>query len=191
MDTAEMKKKIRKEVKEMVGKLDREYCRKADRAIFEYITGLSEYKRAGTIFCFVGTADEINTIPVIEDGIAKGKCVCAPVCTGRGIMEARRVSAIGALRKGSYGILEPGEDAPVILPETIDLAIVPCLSCTRDGKRLGYGGGFYDRYLEQTKALRAAICRERIMREDIPMEIFDIRMDLVVSENGAYGMEYT
>lgn len=184
MDILENKRGIRTAVKAKIQELDREYCCKADQAIFEYITGMPEYKQAKTIFCFVGTEGEINTMPVIEEAMANGKCVGAPVCTGPGLMEARRIRRTEDLMPGSFGLLEPGADAALILPEEIDLAVVPCLSCSHDGRRLGYGGGYYDRYLERTKALKVVICREWIMRQDIPMESHDKMMDVVVSESG-------
>lgn len=88
------------------------------------------------------------------------------------------------MEAGKYGILEPGAHASVIQPEEINLAIVPCMSCSHDGRRLGYGGGYYDRYLGRTQAVKAVICRERIMRADIPVEPHDQMMDMVISEKG-------
>ena len=88
------------------------------------------------------------------------------------------------MEAGKYGILEPGAETPVIQPEEINLAIVPCMSCSHDGRRLGYGGGYYDRYLVRTRAVKAVICRERIMRADIPVEPHDQLMDMVISEHG-------
>ena len=55
---------------------------------------------------------------------------------------------------------------------------------SHDGRRLGYGGGYYDRYLVRTRAVKAVICRERIMRADIPVEPHDQLMDMVISEHG-------
>ena len=88
------------------------------------------------------------------------------------------------MEAGKYGIMEPGAHAPVIQAEKIKLAIVPCMSCSHDGRRLGYGGGYYDRYLGRTRAVKAVICRERIMRADIPVEPHDQMMDMVISEKG-------
>lgn len=88
------------------------------------------------------------------------------------------------MEAGKYGIMEPGAHAPVIQAEEINLAIVPCMSCSHDGRRLGYGGGYYDRYLGRTRAVKAVICRERIMRADIPVEPHDQMMDMVISEKG-------
>jgi 5-formyltetrahydrofolate cyclo-ligase len=183
MDLEERKKALRQEIKAAAA-LDEGYTKEADLEIFSHVAGLLEYEQAGTLFCFVGTSGEIDTVPILEDALRKGKRVGVPKCTARGIMEVREIRSLGDLEAGKYGILEPGAEAPVIQPEEINLAIVPCMSCSHDGRRLGYGGGYYDRYLVRTRAVKAVICRERIMRADIPVEPHDQLMDMVISEHG-------
>lgn len=184
MALAEQKKKIRAEVKQYRRELPTEYCRQSDAAIVSLVTELDEFKRADVIFCFVGAAEEVNTMPVIQEAWRLGKRVGAPLCVHKGIMEVRRIFAGADLQAGAYGISEPKQGLPLIAPEEIQLVIVPCLSCSHDGKRLGYGGGYYDRYLPQVQALKAVLCRERLIRNDIPVDEHDLRMDLVISEAG-------
>ena len=148
------------------------------------MTGLPEFEQAGTLFCFVGTSGEIDTAPILEEALRLGKRVGVPRCIARGVMEVGEIRSLQDLEPGKYGILEPGVHAPVIQPEEISLAIVPCMSCSHDGRRLGYGGGYYDRYLDRTRAAKAVICRERVMRHDIPVEPHDQIMDMVISEDG-------
>lgn len=187
MNTSEDRKKaLRREIKEAVAALDKGYTREADLQIFRHVTGLPEYEQAGTLFCFAGTSSEIDTAPILEDALGQGKRVGVPKCTARGIMEVREIRSLRDLEAGKYGIMEPGAHTPVIQPEEIHLAIVPCMSCSHDGRRLGYGGGYYDRYLGRTRAVKAVICRERIMRADIPVEPHDQIMDMVISENGVW-----
>lgn len=181
---AERKKKLRCEIKDLTAGLSAEYRRMADGEIFDHIVSLPEYERAATVFCFVGTDSEIDTVPILTDAWKKGKRVCVPKCVGKGIMKAYQICELEDLKEGSYGILEPSEASDVILPEEIDLVLAPCLSCGSDGKRLGYGGGYYDRYLERVAAPKAALCRKRLMREDIPVDVHDFRMDMVICEDG-------
>ena len=186
MDAKEEKKILRKGLKERAAGLDGGYCRQADGAIFRQVISLPEYIESQVLFCYVGMEGEIDTRPVILDALERGKQVCVPLCTARGVMEARRIFGLGELKRGSFGILEPEPDAPFVSPEKIGLALIPCLSCTRDGRRLGYGGGYYDRFLPQTKCFRAVLCRERMMEDALPAEDHDERMDAVVTEAGAY-----
>ena len=99
------------------------------------------------------------------------------------------VSTEKELYPGAYGILEPKEDPErLIQPEAIDFAFIPCISCDRSGRRLGHGGGYYDRYLEKTHCVKAALCREELLVDEIPVEEHDLRMDFVISEKGCYKM---
>lgn len=191
MSLAEQKKKMRTEVKQYRRELPAEYCRQSDSAIFSLVTGLNAFKQADVIFCFVGTVEEVDTMPVIQEAWRLGKRVGVPLCVHKGIMEVREIFERADLQVGSYDILEPKQGLPVISPEEIELAIVPCLSCSHDGKRLGYGGGYYDRYLVRVRAPKAVVCREQLMRNDIPVDEYDLRMNLVISEDGVWRCEQT
>ncbi len=181
------KKRIRALVKEAVKALDREYSRQADEKIREAILSLPEYQKADTVFCFVSMDTEVDTHQLIQKMLKDGKRVAVPRCHGLGKMDAYEINSLEEdLKPGTWGILEPKESCAMISPEEFQLAIVPCCSCSHDGRRLGYGGGFYDRYLNKTEALRAIVCREKIMREDIPTEEHDLLMDLVISEEGIW-----
>lgn len=181
----QQKKQIRAEVKKAVSALDPDYCEAADRKIMENIISLSEYREAESIFCFVSMDTEVNTHPLIKQMLEDGKKVGVPRCLELGRMEAFRIQSMeDDLEPGTWGILEPEESCPKMDPASFQLAVVPCCTCSHDGSRLGYGGGFYDRYLNRSQAVRAIICREKIMREDIPVEDHDLKMDIVISEQG-------
>ena len=98
------------------------------------------------------------------------------------------IDSLEDLEDGSYGIQEPRNDAVRIQPEEIDLAVIPCCTCSQTGRRLGYGGGYYDRYLGRVAGVKAVICRDRIMRDDIPVEEHDQAVDMVISEAGIWRM---
>ena len=90
----------------------------------------------------------------------------------------------GRLRQGPYGIMEPDPDtAKFVEPEDIDVILVPMVAF--DGlHRLGYCGGYYDRYLAKTTCPTMLLCRHQLEREDIPTEPHDVRMDYIVTERG-------
>ncbi|MGL5437680.1 MAG: 5-formyltetrahydrofolate cyclo-ligase [Lachnospiraceae bacterium] len=180
------KKQLRQELIKQRGLLPDAYCKAADQAIAAHILELEAYQRANTIFCFVSTAEEITTLPVFEHAWANKKRTGVPLCTGKGVMEVREIKSMNDLLPGHYGIQEPSPEAPIIRPEEIDFVLVPCLSCSPDGRRLGYGGGFYDRYLSQVNAVKAVICRAKLIRIDIPIQPHDIYMDLVITEKGTH-----
>ena len=182
-DVKEQKKQKRKEIKQKIVQLDQEYCRKADQKIVEQILELKEFQQAETVFCYVSTETEVDTLPILKAVLKSGRRLGVPKCTEKGRMRVYEIHSLDELKTGAYGIMEPSEDCETMLsPEEIDFALIPCISCNGEGKRLGHGGGYYDRYLEQCPGVKAIVCRSRLMLPDIPVESHDIRMDLVVSE---------
>lgn len=183
MNVEEQKKQLRKKIRQNVEALSKSYCDRADAEIFQNVVSLSEYRTAEVIFCYVGTRREVNTLPILNHALAAGKRVCVPKCISKGLMEAYEIHGEGDLETGQYGIYEPKSTCVRIPPENIHLAIVPCMTCSMDGSRLGYGGGYYDRYLTGTDFPKIILCREALAEEEIPTDNHDIRMDVVITEN--------
>lgn len=176
------KKELRKRCIERMNALPQDYCREADEKIFSEILALPEYRSARTVFCFVGMQAEIRTAVLIEEMLRAGKQVAVPRCAGKGIMHAHVIRSLAELRPGTMGILEPSAEAPVVAPAALDLILLPCVSANRSGARLGYGGGFYDRYLPKSPAFRALLIRERMLSDEIPLEPHDQRVDALITE---------
>lgn len=181
------KKEIRRQIKKKTSKLTNEYKNDADKKILEYALEYKEYQKAGCVFCYVSTENETDTFPLLQDILESGKKLGVPKCTGKGIMQVYEIRSLDDLKPGAYGILEP-EDNPekLIDPKEIDFAWIPCISCDREGRRLGHGGGYYDRYLEKAHCVKAALCREELLVDNVPVSELDQRMDVVISENGYY-----
>lgn len=183
MNKTEKKKQIRKEIKAEILKLTEDYCSAASAEICCRVTELPEYKQAKTVFCFVGGFGEPDTMKFIRNALQDGKRVGVPLCMSDGIMEVREIKNPDTdLQTGAYGILEPAPLAALIAPEEIDFALLPCVTCDRSGNRLGHGKGYYDRYLAASKFPTCMICFDRLVREDIPMDVFDKRADVVITE---------
>lgn len=179
-----MKSKLRGEIAAMVKNLSPVYCREADEAICRVVLQSGVYQRARAIFCYVGADREIDTTSLLRAALRDGKVLAVPLCVERGIMEARRIQGLGDLVSGKYGILAPRLDCPVVEPSDFDLAVVPCCTGNAKGQRLGYGGGYYDRYLPRTSCPTMLLCRGCLVREDIPVEAHDLTMDYLVTEEG-------
>ena len=91
------------------------------------------------------------------------------------------------LRPGALGVLEPSPEQRIALtPESFDLVIVPGVAFDRFGGRLGYGKGYYDRFLDQTSAFRLALAFDFQLLETVPTEMHDVPMDGILTENGFY-----
>ncbi len=182
-DTPTKKKYLREEVLALRDAVDEGVWSAADALIRANVEALPAYKKAQTVFCYISVGSEVDTLWLIEEMLASGKTVCAPRCVGDGVMYAHVFSSLDDLEEGVLGIPTPAPDSPVIDPCDIDLAIVPCLSCDRRGYRLGYGGGYYDRYLANAKkAVKIILCREGLLVATLPSEPHDIHADQIVTD---------
>lgn len=186
MTRKEEKAKLRATIRALEKTLSEKYKAAASAAICRHLMALPEYRDAETVFCFVGTASEIDTAPLLRAALADGKRVCVPLCVDRGIMDLREIRALEDLVSGRYGLLEPPADAPAVSPDDVDLAVIPCLTCDHAGRRLGKGGGYYDRFLSVYRAAAVLICREKLIREEIPVESHDMPVPWVITEKGLY-----
>lgn len=184
MSAGEEKAALRRAMRQRAAALDPAYNARASAEICQALAELSACRKADTVFCFVGTAIEIDTGPFLRQMLAARKRLCVPLCTGKGQMEARAIRSLDELRPGHMGILEPPSDAFCVSPETIDFCVVPCLCATPDGARLGYGGGYYDRFLPRLRpdAARVLVCRKEMLVPQLPLESHDVKFDWVLTE---------
>ena len=176
------KSSLRKLIAEKRKNLSGDAIEISDRKILQNLLAIPQYKKAKTIFCFVSTTDEIDTKGIIENALSMSKRVCVPRCEKFGVMHAYEIKTFDDLQPGKYGISEPKENCPYIAPHEIDFAIIPCVTCDKQGHRLGYGGGFYDRYIQNQTFTKAALCRKALQHEDIPLEPHDMAVDIVVTD---------
>ncbi|MBR3641137.1 MAG: 5-formyltetrahydrofolate cyclo-ligase [Oscillibacter sp.] len=186
MTCEEKKRELRKIARRAEAALDDGYRRNSDREIARRLLALREYAEATCLFCFVSTPREIETRAIIEDALGAGKRVCVPLCTGEGEMEAREIRSLEELREGAFGISEPPAEAPRVPVDEIDFAVIPCLACNHAGVRLGRGGGYYDRFLAQYRGGAVLLCRELLIRDEIPAQTHDCPVPWVLTERALY-----
>lgn len=86
------------------------------------------------------------------------------------------------MRSGAFGILEPHHDLPLIDLKNIDLILIPAVACDRRGYRLGYGGGFYDRWLPNSTGIKVGIIFDEFYLNELPSDIWDIPLDEIVTD---------
>ena len=186
MNLTEAKKALRSEVRAAERALSPRYRASSSAAINARLLALPEYSLARTVFAFVGTAREIDTTEFLREALRQVKRLCVPLCVGPGIMELREITALEDLAPGAYGIPEPKAACPAVPLDEVDFAVIPCVSCDREGHRLGQGGGFYDRFLAAYRGPAYLVCRERLLRREIPMEPHDAIIHWVVTEKTLY-----
>ena len=178
----QLKTELRKRVLEEIATLPDSYFADSDARLLLRVTSLSEFVAAKTIMMYCSVKNEPGTLGIAEAALSAGKTVAFPCCYRGGIMEARSVSCLSQLRPAVLGIPAPPGDAPLIASNKLELIIVPALAFDKAGYRLGYGGGYYDRYLRSVNAITVGLARERLIREKLPAEPHDIAVNLVITE---------
>lgn len=179
------KKECRKAVKKEIEELSEEYIAFSNNGIFENFISLSEFKKATTIFAYISEKREPDTVKIILKALDMGKTVALPISYDNGRMEPRIIYSLDDLVIGKYGIPAPTDDAQILKDEDIELIIVPAMTFNRKGFRLGRGGGYYDRFLEKSKAFSVGLGREKLIRE-IPLQPHDMSVTCLITETGIF-----
>ncbi|SFN34929.1 5-formyltetrahydrofolate cyclo-ligase [Proteiniclasticum ruminis] len=178
------KKELRSKLIGKQRNLDSRYRESASKEILEVLKKQKDYLLAGTIFIYVGQETEVNTTRIIQDALAKGKRVLVPKTVSLGHMEACEIDSMEDLSPGLHGILEPKDLTYQMDPGKIDIAFVPCVAFTKDGFRLGYGGGFYDRFLPRGRFKRILVAFSEMEEDALPWDVFDEKVHGILTEKG-------
>jgi 5-formyltetrahydrofolate cyclo-ligase len=147
-----------------------------------------EYLKNEIIFAYVSKELEVDTIFIIKTALADKKTVAVPRCSYSSDkkdieMEFYGISSFSELRPGAFGILEPiAEQSLRIRDFSEGVCIVPGLAVDLKGFRLGYGKGYYDRFLANFKGCTAGLCYSNCVADALPKEDFDLPIDLLITD---------
>lgn len=159
-----------------------------DRAIFRHVTALAQWRQAGQVYLYLSARGEPDTFALARAAWAAGKEALAPLCLdGEGHMRFYAFTSLAQLRPGRWGLLEPDPQqcAPARPPEgRRALCLVPGLAFDRSGARLGYGKGYYDRFLAATETDTVGLCYQALLMDRLPAASHDKRVGLVATEAG-------
>lgn len=179
------KREMRKIIINSRDQLDAECRRSKDEKIFQSFINSTFYKNSKVIFTFVSFGSEVDTKNMIDQAIKDGKEVCVPrvISKDKGFC-VYRIHGLEDLETGFYNILEPKTYCKMVDIQTIDLVIMPGVAFDSRGGRIGYGGGFYDRFLKDMnqQVKKIALAYELQLQPFIPMFEHDVRIDGLISE---------
>lgn len=155
-----------------------------DAVISSRFFALPEYKKAKVVFVYVSKPIEVDTFKIIRQALADGKAVAAPRCIpGSFEMEFYYIHTLQDLEKGTFGVLEPIPDAArKVARGEKGLCVVPGLAFDSSGFRLGYGKGYYDRFLSGFHGITVGICYNSCVQLELPHGYFDKPVDILVTE---------
>ena len=175
MNKLELRQQIRQQKRQMTPEAIAEKSEK----LLEQFLATDLYRNATVLYGYMSYNQEVRTLPILEQALRDGKRVAIPKCYGDE-MRFIYIEDLSAVAKSSCGIPEPIADEPIALDETA-LVLMPGLAFDPAGHRIGYGGGFYDKYLSaQPNHPTVALCFDFQMFPALETEEFDIPVDLVL-----------
>lgn len=182
------KKSYRKKVKEERDRLDKSIKEKYDEKLKNDLLSLPEIQKAETVFAYLNFGSEISTMPIIKELLQQGKRVFIPwINQEKKIMELTELrDPLKELQPGYYGILEMKEEFLNLYHGEIDVVLTPGLVFDENYYRIGYGGGFYDKYFSgiNYEPFKIAMTYSFQVVEELPREEFDQQIDAILTEKG-------
>ncbi|AEG59029.1 5-formyltetrahydrofolate cyclo-ligase [Desulforamulus ruminis] len=166
------KEQIRKQMIKMRDSLDQRQVREKSRLIQEHLVNLDIYRAANKMMVYLDFRQEVYTGDLVREALKEGRAVMVPVARAndKSITPSRLLNPSEDLIPGLYGILEPRSGAfRPVKPEELDLVLVPGVAFDPAGNRLGYGGGYFDRFIPRLKkeAVTVALAYEFQMVPDL------------------------
>ena len=190
MNKAILKSQIRDNVRKQRMQLSEKQIEDAAKVLAEHVINdgdpqlVEEIAKANTIALYRSVNGELSCDAITEHFVKMGKTICFPRVKGE-TMDFYEVKDLDSdFSLGSYDIPEPKQDMRKVYPNDIDLIFVPAVAYTQDGVRLGQGGGYYDRYLNQygagKKPVTVGICYDFQVYSALPVEAHDYMVDYVL-----------
>ncbi|MCH5464573.1 5-formyltetrahydrofolate cyclo-ligase [Levilactobacillus tujiorum] len=158
--------------------------RRASDELYQQLWALPAYQQAKTIATTISGGFELATRPIIERAQADGKIVAVPQTLPHRQMAFHVMDETTTLARTKFGLMEP-QDNQIVDPAAFDLLVVPGLVFASTGERLGFGGGYYDRYLPKTTGVKVALAlpAQQTAQPTWPVDPFDILLDAVLAAN--------
>ena len=187
MDTAALEKqRLREErlaAREALSEQERSVL---DDRITQKLLATSEYVEATTVLTYVSVSSEVSTRMFIESALRDGKTVAVPRCLPGHCLEFVAITSLDQLIAAPFGLLEPPKELPALTEEQMDasICIVPALLVDTKGYRLGYGAGFYDRFLSTYSGKKICLAyQQNLSKTELPHTEFDVAVDMVITES--------
>lgn len=173
----------------------REEC---DKKIANIFLNSISYRYCDMLLIYASTKDEISTSAIIERAIADKKIVACPISNmGDNTLSFKTINSIDELNTGTYNILEPPQTNPDFREfmkshttsagkkrPPLAVCVIPCLSYDAEGYRLGYGKGYYDRFLPAFDGTKIGLCYSEFKADKLPKGKYDVKLDVVITEKG-------
>lgn len=179
-----VKQNLRKKYRDIRKNMSASQKATYDNLIYDKLINFHKYQKAKVLLCFVSTDIEVDTIKLINHAFENGKQVAVPKCLDKnGSMEFFLISSLDVLKEDSFGLLEPDETTSVMLENYNDsLCILPGFAFDNSGFRIGFGKGYYDRFLQRYTGVKVGVCYNSCLANNLPRGRFDVSADYLVTQ---------
>jgi 5-formyltetrahydrofolate cyclo-ligase len=184
LDKHQRKKELRQTLLERRKSISEPDYYGASADIIEQLKEQHEYQNAHTIHCYVSINKrrEVETRELVKEMLFKGKKVIVPITDfENGILTHIHLTSFEDLKSNKWGVPEPN-DGKEVSSDELELVIVPMVGGDEQCNRIGYGEGFYDRFLKEVTCPKIGLIFEQNVIEEIPVEEFDIPLDKIITE---------
>ena len=182
MDIRTYKNELRAMYSEKRNSLPTDEKTKLDDKIANRFLNMLSYRYANQILFYASTDAEISTVSIFEQALKAGKACYFPKCYENSQMSFYRVNSPDELVTDAFNIKAPVNESDIYTPQPSDIIIVPAMAYDVKGFRLGYGKGYYDRYLSRYEGSTVGICYEENITEELFHGKYDRAVDLVLTE---------
>ena len=178
------KRRLRKRYRKLRENCPAELKAKLDKALTAQVLSLDEFKSCETLFVFISSPIECDTSEIISEAFRQGKRVAVPRCIDKfGKMDFYYIKSTADLSPGSFSLMEPDPEKCLKVTDfTKGLCIVPGLCFDYEGYRVGFGKGYYDRFLNAFRGTTVGICYSRYTEKQLPRGAHVRHTDILVTE---------
>lgn len=163
---------------------DEAFITSASKRACKYLSKTLEFSRADTILIYYPIKNEISPLPLIRLAQKESKRIAFPICNIKNnTLSFKEINEISELKQTSLGTFEPNEAYEDIVITENTLCVVPALLFSRDGYRLGYGKGYYDRFLRSFNGTSVGLSYDELLCEYLPIDSHDISLNIIITES--------
>jgi len=174
------KARLRKQLLDARDELSHDFIKIASNRIRDNLRKIDFYRQASLIGAYYSIGSEVQTHDLLQEFFNQGKEIALPRVEKSDLV-FKKISSLADLEIGNFSVMEPKEKCETV--KKLDVVLVPAIALTREGHRLGYGFGFYDRYLHGKKSKKIGLTYAKHVLRSFPHDGHDVKMDCVVTED--------
>jgi 5-formyltetrahydrofolate cyclo-ligase len=174
------KARLRKQILDVRDKLSLDFIKIASNKIRDNLRKIDFYRQAKSVGVYYSIGSEVQTHDLIQEFFNQGREFALPRVEKNDLV-FKKISNLSDLELGNFSVMEPKEKCETV--KNMDVVLIPAIALTREGNRLGYGFGFYDRYLHGKKCKKIGLSYTKQILRSFPHDSHDVKMDCIVTED--------